>query len=295
MNIKIGTRKSPMAVRQAEIVREKLRAGFPDDEFEIVKISTEGDIRKDMPLKSFGGKGVFIKEIEAALIKNEIDIAVHSAKDMPTQLPNGLKVGAVLERDWVEDVIVSSTDDCAAWKIIGTGSARREYQLREIYPNAEIKPIRGNVGTRIEKLKHGEYDAIMLSAASVQRMRLYEDSELCFLPFNPKEFIPAAGQGIIVVEAREGYAEKYLKILNDNVSSRMLSLEREFLNNVGGGCHDPAGAYAYIEGDECVMRTLLYRNGKKASLTLSGNADEPLGALLARQSIEITGGNSNER
>ncbi|MGN1097859.1 MAG: hydroxymethylbilane synthase [Clostridia bacterium] len=290
MLIKIGSRKSPMAVRQTEIVAEKLKKAFPEDEFEIVKMSAEGDRNQHKPLNSFAGKGVFVKVLEAALLSGEIDMAVHSAKDMPTELTSGLRIGAVLKRDYPQDVLVSRSSSLPHKPIIGTGSLRREYQLRELFPEAAITPIRGNVNTRIEKLKSGECDAIMLAAAGIYRMNIHEDKELYFLHFDPTVFIPAAGQGILAVETAGNRMDVYLEAVNDKTAEHILTLEREFLSAVGGGCHEPAGAYAWEENSGFVMRTLLYKNGGKAVLERRGDWETPLGEIMAEESLGILRG-----
>ncbi len=273
--IKIGSRKSPLAIRQAEEAVLRLREAFPDEEFEIVGISTKGDKELDKPLKNFGGKGVFIKELEAALLSDEIQMAVHSAKDMPTELPDGLVIGAALKRGPHEDVLVTLRDTI---KIIGTGSARREIQLRQVYPNAEIKPIRGNIHTRLDKLKSGEYDAIVLARAAIERLGI-NDADLCIKPL---DFVCAAGQGIIAVEVKRGDAKKYAKVINDESTFTALTAEREFLRLSGGGCHSPVGAYAVVENGVITMETLIERDSKIVRRKMSGS--DP--AALANKMIQ---------
>lgn len=275
--IKIGSRKSPLAIRQAEEAALKLKKAFPCESFEIVGISTKGDKQPDTPLKSFGGKGVFIKELEAALLNGEIQMAVHSAKDMPTALPEGLIIGAALKRGSHEDVLVR-LKETKTLKVIGTGSVRREIQLREIYPNAEIKPIRGNIHTRIEKLKSGEYDAIALAKAALERLEI-NDPGLCIAEL---DFISAAGQGIIAVEVKECGQEKYMSVLNDTDTFTALTAEREFLNASGGGCHSPVGAYAAVEDGIITMETLCQKDGKTIRRKMSGT--DPV--RLAREMIK---------
>lgn len=285
MPVRIGSRKSSMAVRQAEIVAERLMKAFPEEKTEIVKISSTGDKHRDRPLTSFGSKGVFVKELEEALLRSEIDMAVHSAKDMPSALPEGLHIGAVLPRDYAADMLISRFPELPEGAVIGTGSPRRELQLREIYPLAVIKPIRGNVETRIEKMLRGEYDAVMLAQASVYRMGINEIPGLYFTAFAPESFIPAAGQGFIAVEAVKGRAEKYLAAVSDAASAQLLRLEREFLFTAGAGCHEPAGAYAEMDGSSVVMRTLLYKNGKKILLCRRGELGCGLGKIMAEESL----------
>ncbi|MCH5212630.1 MAG: hydroxymethylbilane synthase [Oscillospiraceae bacterium] len=262
MKIRIGTRKSQLAIKQTEMVAEKLKREFPEDEFEIVGISTKGDKILDKSLQSFGGKGVFIKELETALINGEIDMAVHSAKDMPTELPDGLRIGAVMQRGAHEDVMISFSDKMP--HIIGTGSVRREVQIKDIYHGSEIKPIRGNINTRIEKLKNGEYDAIIIAKAALERLGIDD------LHITPLDFVCAAGQGIIAVETREGDLEKYMTAINHADTALALCAERAFLSATGGGCHSPSGAYAVISNGIITMETMLVRDGKIIRKTLTG-------------------------
>lgn len=277
--IKIGSRKSPLAIRQAEEALSALKAVFPDETFEIIGISTEGDKNLNAPLKSFGGKGVFIKELEAALLSGEIDIAVHSAKDMPAELPDGLCLSAALTRGPYGDVLVSLTD--SEPKVIGTGSARREVQLRGLYPNAQIKPIRGNIHTRIGKLQSGEYDAIALAEAAIKRLDIHDGLKITPLPI-----VSAAGQGIIALETRSGDT-KYAAAVNDADTFTALTAEREFLRLSGGGCHSPVGAYAVVRDGVITMETLRETYGKIIRNKMSGQAP----VLLARKMIN--GGSEN--
>ncbi len=273
--VKIGSRKSPLAIRQAEEALRALKKAFPDEDFEIIGISTEGDKKLNSPLKSFGGKGVFIKELESALLAGEIDIAVHSAKDMPTELPDGLILAAALRRGPHEDVLLSLAK-VSEIKVIGTSSARREIQLREAFSNAEIRPIRGNIGTRMEKLKNGEFDAIALAKAAVERLGI-DDAELKITSLS---FVCAAGQGVIALETLSDGA-KYAAAVNDADTFVALTAEREFLRLSGGGCHSPVGAYAAVRDGIITMETLRETDGKIIRNKMSGQ--DPV--LLARKMI----------
>ena len=250
-------------MRQTEIVTDKLKQAFPEDEFEIIGISTKGDKILDKSLQSFGGKGVFIKELETALISGETDMAVHSAKDMPVELPEGLRIGAVLERGAHEDVMILFSDKIP--NIIGTGSIRREVQIKEIYPDAEIGSIRGNINTRIEKLRRGEYDAIIIAKAALERLGIGDD-----LYITPLDFVCAAGQGIIAIETRKGDLEKYMAAINDADTALALEAERAFLEVSGGGCHSPVGAYAIVKDGVITMETMLMKDDKIIRKTLTG-------------------------
>lgn len=208
--IKIGSRKSQLAIKQTEAVIKKLKEHFPNDTFEIVGISTKGDRQLDKSLQSFGGKGVFIKEIETALLSGEIDMAVHSAKDMPTEICDGLTISAALLRDDKSDVLVHFGDTKSSdIKIIGTGSARRQAQAEKLFPNAVFKPIRGNIGTRLEKVKNGEYDAVIMARAAINRLAV-SNVKIENLGDN---FICAAGQGILAIETVVGKADKYTQAI----------------------------------------------------------------------------------
>ena len=173
MRLRIGTRKSKLAMVQTYLVREVILERFPDAEIELVPITTRGDRHLDQPLTSFGGKGVFTKELEEALLRGDIDMAVHSAKDMPMEFPEGLSLGAVLPREDPRDVLVTVSgilaEDLPAGSVIGTSSLRRELQIRRLNPQLKIRLLRGNVLTRIEKLRQGDYDGILLAAAGLKR------------------------------------------------------------------------------------------------------------------------------
>jgi hydroxymethylbilane synthase len=287
MNIKIGSRKSALALKQTEAVIERLKSSFPDDTFEIVGISTKGDRQLDRSLQSFSGKGVFIKEIEAALLSGEIDMAVHSAKDMPTDIPDGLEIGAALLRENRKDVLVYFGDTkISDVKTIGTGSARREAQAKKIFPDAIFKPIRGNIQTRLEKVKNGEYDAVIMAKAAINRLNI-TDAHIEELG---EEFICAAGQGILAVEVISGKMKKYTDAINDSAAMAELKAERAFLEYTGGGCHAPCGASAVYDGETITMRTF-YQSGKNdCLLEMSGSDPLLLGKKMAEKSLENTEG-----
>ena len=273
--IKIGSRKSQLAIKQTEAVIKKLKEHFPNDTFEIVGISTKGDRQLDKSLQSFGGKGVFIKEI------GEIDMAVHSAKDMPTEICDGLTISAALLRDDRSDVLVHFGDtELSDIKIIGTGSARRQSQAEKLFPNAVFKPIRGNIGTRLEKVKNGEYDAVIMARAAINRLAV-SDVKIENLGDN---FICAAGQGILAIETAVGKADKYAQAINDKVAMTELKCERAFLQYTGGGCHAPCGASSEFNGKEIKMCTFFKENDKEIYLEMFGN--DPI--LLGKKMAEIT-------
>ncbi len=283
MDIKIGSRGSDLAVKQTEAVAEKLKLHFPDDSFEIVRISTTGDRQTDKTLQSFGGRGVFIKEIEAALLDGRIDMAVHSAKDIPTQLQDGLGITAALLREDRGDALVSF-GNIENVKIIGTGSARRESQARKIFPDAEFRQIRGNIYTRLEKVKSGEYDAVIMAKAALNRLNI-TGANVMDLPF-----ICAAGQGIIAVETAGGRMRKYTELINDAAVMAELTAERAFLKYTGGGCHMPCGASAVYENGEITMSTYYHCGGNDIILKMTDADPELLGKIMAEKTIKSAEG-----
>lgn len=281
MNIKIGSRKSELAISQTESVINVLKNKFPNDTFEIVGISTEGDKILDKSLKSFGGKGVFIKEIENALLSGKIDMAVHSAKDMPTDIPEGLSLSAALLRCDRSDVLVLSGDTkIDDIKIIGTGSERRRAQAVNFFPNAKFKPIRGNINTRISKLKNGEYDAVIMAKAAIERLNI---SDINLIPL---DFVCAAGQGILAVETVKGNMTKYTDAINDLKVMTELQAEHAFLHFTGGGCHAPCGASAVYNGNEITMRTFYASGENHVYLEMTDTDPHILGKTMAMKTLE---------
>ncbi|MCS7312792.1 MAG: hydroxymethylbilane synthase [Acidobacteria bacterium] len=240
--LRIGTRGSALARRQTEMVAQRLRMmGLVTQE---VIIRTHGD-HFHQPLYGMGVKGVFVKEIEEALLANDIDVAVHSAKDLPTELPEGLTVGACLPRDVPWDAWVSSAgtlESIVAGARVGTSSLRRMAMIRHCRPDLELLPIRGNVDTRLRKLEAGEYDAVVMAAAGLERMGW---SDRIVQVLRPPDFVPAAGQGVIVVEIREDSPWRpWVEQINDRPTELALQTERRVVRLLGGGCHAPAGVYA---------------------------------------------------
>lgn len=284
MNIKIGSRKSRLALKQTEAVVNMLRLKFPDDIFQIVTISTQGDLQSDKTLTSFGGKGVFIKEIEAALLNGEIDMAVHSAKDMPTELPSGLTIGAALLREDRSDCLVcfgdTKTEDI---KTIATGSPRREAQAKKLFPHAEFKPIRGNIETRLNKVQNGEYDGVIMARTALARLNI---DNVNILPLGD-DFICAAGQGIIAVETIEGKMKKYTDAINSTNVMTELIAERSFLKYTGGGCHMPCGASAVCEYGKITMRTFFGNAKTDIRLEMSDNNPIALGKKMAEKTLKL--------
>jgi hydroxymethylbilane synthase len=256
-SFRIGTRGSLLALWQANFIKDLLLAVRPDLRPEIRIIKTTGDRNLDSPLSEIGGKGVFVKEIEEALLSEEIDIAVHSMKDLPAVLPDGLAIGAAAPRDELVSKGGLKLGELPEGARVGTGSLRRGAQLLNLMPGLRVVPIRGNVDTRLRKLREGEeYDAILLAAAGLGRMGLIgEASEI--IPADV--MVPAPGQGIIAVECRDGDAvtRDIISLINHARTWTAGSAERAFLRRLGGDCDIPAGCYAETDGDSLGITGLL--------------------------------------
>jgi hydroxymethylbilane synthase len=254
-HIRIGSRGSDLALWQANHVKKQLEALGSSVEIKI--IVTQGDAIQNLSFDKLEGKGFFTKEIETALLNNEIDLAVHSHKDLETEQPKGLIVAAVSEREDPADLLLirkEKVDTLQLWSlaeqsIIGTSSARRKSQVRGFRPDAEIKDLRGNVPTRIQKLRDGQYDAILLAKAGVDRLKI-ELSEFHVERLDPEEFIPAPAQGVLALQIREGDQEllKFLAKMNHSVVQERIAVERKVLNLLQGGCQLPLGVYCAENG-----------------------------------------------
>ncbi len=260
--LRIGTRGSPLALVQARTVRARLAAvlGVAEETIELVIIRTTGDAIQDRPLADAGGKGLFTKEIEEALLDGRIDLAVHSAKDVPTISQPGLMLAACLEREDPRDVFISrkaaSFADLPQGATLGTTSPRRQAIAKRIRPDLRIVPLRGNVATRLAKLDSGEMDATILALAGMKRLGL-EAHATRIMPVH--EFLPAAGQGAIAIETRESdlRTRELLKRIDHADTSTTLACERAFLGVLDGSCKTPIGGYAEISGDTIHLRGLL--------------------------------------
>jgi hydroxymethylbilane synthase len=253
---RIGTRGSSLALRQTEMVLADLRQAHPDATFETVTISTSGD-QSTAALADIGGRGVFIIEIERALLATDIDIAVHSLKDLPAEDTPGLSIAATPAREDVRDVLVSRSgaklSELPAGASVGTGSPRRAVQIRALRPDLAIKDIRGNVDTRLRKVDAGEYDAVALAAAGLKRLALFERATEVF---ETAQFLPAVGQGALAIQARSDDSEviEILRVLDDGTTRAAVTAERAFERRLGGGCHAAIGALATVGGDPRTSR-----------------------------------------
>ena len=282
--IKIGTRKSALAMAQTYITEKLIKEKFPSVNTEIVQMTTRGDKILDKPLNKIGGKGVFVEEFENALLNGEIDIAVHSGKDLPTQMANGLIIGAVPKRADSRDVLVTLKGRKIAVDekcVLGTGSLRRIEMARKIYKNAVFKNLRGNVNTRLKKLSDGEYDGIILAAAGLERLGISPKDGFEFEYFDEKKFVSAACQAIIAVQCRENDKEtlEILSAINDKETFECFSAERKLLSLLGADCHEAAGIFSTVEGENMEI-TAFYKNSPiKTKIFSKENTEKELLSL----------------
>jgi hydroxymethylbilane synthase len=285
----VGTRGSALARAQTALVLQALRTPHPALALMPVEIGTQGDRDRQSPLAAIGGTGIFVKELESALLDRRIDIAVHSLKDMPSTLTPGLAIAAVLPRGDARDALVSRTGatlpELPPGARVGTGSNRRRAVLRALRPDLDFVELRGNVDTRIRRVREGVVDAAVLAAAGLERLgRLHEAAQL----FAVDELLPAVGQGAIAVEARADDTEtlRLLAAIDDPPTRLCVSAERAFLRRLGSGCMIPAAAYATIEAGELRLRALL-ANGDdepvRAELRGAPDDAEALGLALAER------------
>lgn len=237
----IATRKSPLALRQAELVTDHMYSQLPKIDFQLIEVVTTGDKQKEISLEKEGGKGLFTKEIEEALLEYKADLAVHSAKDLPTHSPQGLVIVGYLKREDPRDVLILQPEVHEP-RIIATGSPRRREQLRRIFPHAEFRDFRGNVHTRLEKILRGEAEATVLAAAGLNRLGIVDYKSLVFQTLSIQQMVPAVGQGAIAIQCREADFEKF-HTLFDSQTRYAVDFERLFLSSLGGGCHASFSGY----------------------------------------------------
>jgi len=279
--LKIGTRGSALALTQARGIAERLKNQWPALTVDIVVIKTKGDIMQDVPLAAIGGKGLFVKEIEDALLRGEIDIAVHSMKDVPAEIPDGLEITIVSEREDPRDVLVSKKgakiEDMSAGARIGTGSLRRGFQLRHLFPHMEIVPLRGNLDTRIRKIQSENLDGIIVAAAGMRRMG-WTDRITQYIPV--EIMLPSVGQGVLGIEMRndDTNTRNAASFINHPQTWREVTAERAFLKKLGGGCQLPVAAYAVK---------------KEHTLTITGLLGSLDGKMLIKDEVRGHSKNAN--
>ena len=286
MKLRIGSRESRLAVIQSRMVMEAIAKAEPAAELELVTMKTTGDKILDKTLDKIGGKGLFVRELDQALREERVDFTVHSLKDMPMEVPEDLPLAAFSSREDPRDVLVlpEGAADIDPTKPIGCSSRRRQLQLKKLFPDMAIEPVRGNVQTRLAKLEAGQFSALVLAAAGLKRLGLEERISRYF---SVEEVLPAAGQGILAVQTRKGMDTDCLRLVQDKESACCARAERAFVRALNGGCSSPVAAHAVVE------RTLLTLTGfyvsaderiqRKGSIRGSAADAEMLGKALARQ------------
>lgn len=283
--ITIGSRESKLAVTQSEMVRSFIQEHCPEAEVKILTMKTTGDIILDRTLDQVGGKGLFVKELDKALLDKRSDLSVHSLKDLPMEVPEELPVVAYSRREDPRDVLVlpKGVKEYQGEKPIGSSSLRRTLQLAKLFPGAEFKSVRGNVITRLRKLDEGEYGALVLAAAGLKRLGL-EDRISRY--FEPDEIIPSAGQGILAVQGRKGEDYSYLDEYRDVNASYAALAERAFVRYLDGGCSSPVAAHATVTDGRIHLWGLYYEEetGQYCTGELDGTPDqaEAMGIALAK-------------
>lgn len=299
--IRIGSRESKLAVIQAELIRQQIQRAHPEVKTELITMKTTGDRILDRSLTAVGGKGLFVKELDRALLDGKIDLAVHSLKDMPMEISAELPILAYSRREDPRDALICKPGRhiFPADGVLGTSSQRRALQMRKLYPDCSFRSIRGNVQTRLRKLEEENYDGTILAAAGLRRLGM--ESVIGRL-FSEEEMIPAAGQGILAVQGRRGewgrpetgmtgntaaMLPEWLECVMDRDSARAAQAERRFVRILDGGCTSPAAAHAQIRGNEIKLLGLYYEESSGEYWTdhIVGDADraEQLGELLAER------------
>lgn len=256
--IRIGSRESKLAVTQAEIVKHIIQSQSPAIKVEIITMKTTGDMILDKSLDLIGGKGLFVKELDIALLKGQIDLAVHSLKDMPLEIPDDFPVFAYTKREDPRDVMIYKPERCNILQggVIATSSKRRTIQIRKLYPECEFTGIRGNVQTRLRKLKEENIDGTVLAAAGLKRLKM---EGIIGRVFSVDEVVPAAGQGILAVQGSRTAESLLRDILNVPASEIAAFAERQFIKTLDGGCFSPTAAYARVQGEKLHLTGLYYR------------------------------------
>ena len=291
--LRIATRKSPLAMWQAEEVARQFISHYPDLEIEFVKMTTKGDKILDAPLAKVGGKGLFVKELEQGILNGDADIAVHSMKDVPMAFPPGLYLPIIMEREDPRDAFVSNTysslNDLPEDARIGTSSLRRQLQIKAYMPNAKMLDLRGNVNSRLQKLDDGQYDAIILASAGLIRLGF---ADRIRSHIEPEQSLPAVGQGAVGIECRENDTRilDYLSPLNHSATHLRLSAERAMNQRLNGGCQVPIAGFALLDNNEIYLRGLVGRpdGSKVVKDEIRGPASEAetLGVQLAERLLK---------
>nr|WP_314116437.1 hydroxymethylbilane synthase [uncultured Aggregatibacter sp.] len=288
--LKIATRQSPLALWQANYVKDRLQQLYPDLTIELVPMVTKGDVILDSPLAKIGGKGLFVKELENALLTQEADIAVHSMKDVPMQFPEGLGLAVICQREDPRDAFVSHSyrtfAELPQGAVVGTSSLRRQCQLKALRPDLDIRSLRGNVGTRLSKLDNGDYDAIILASAGLIRLGL-ADRIASFI--DVEQSLPAAGQGAVGIECRtdDMQVQALLAPLADAETTYCVRAERAMNNHLQGGCQVPIGGYAVLQQGQLYLRALVGDIDGSRIIRAEGKSPvenaEALGVQIAEQ------------
>lgn len=288
MKLRIGSRDSKLAVKQSNMVIDQILKNHKDIDIELITMKTTGDIILDKTLDKIGGKGLFLKELDKALIDNKTDISVHSLKDMPMDIDEDMPILAYLERENPLDVLIlpKGKTEIDKTKPIGSSSKRRVLQLEKLYPECYFKPVRGNLQTRLQKLDNGEYSALVLAYAGIKRLGL---EDRIFKIFSSEEIIPACGQGIIAVQGKKGQEYPFIKELNNKKAEYEARCERAFVKELDGGCSLPICAYAVLEGDE-INLTGFYADDNNyiiEKMTSKKEDFEKIGIELAKKVKEL--------
>ncbi len=281
MKLRIGCRDSALSIAQAVLVVDGIHRYDPTIETELVTMKTMGDKILDKPLDKIGGRGLFVRELDAALRAGQVDLTVHSCKDLPLDLPEDLPIAAYTRREDPRDVLVLPLGAAALDRArpIGSSSPRRRLALGRLYPDMAVEPVRGNVQTRLRKLDGGRFSALVLAAAGLRRLGL---AERIGYTFSPEEMLPAAGQGILAVQVRAGTDTSFLALAADPDAAACARAERAFMREMGGGCASPAAAYGTVGGGELSL-TGIDAAGRRDTIAGPLDQAEELGRALAKR------------
>ncbi|MBC1796578.1 hydroxymethylbilane synthase [Listeria booriae] len=291
----VGSRRSQLALTQTKWVISKLQAQFPEVTFEIEEIVTKGDRILDVTLSKVGGKGLFVSEVEDALLDKRIDFAVHSMKDVPSELAAGLVIGAIPKRENPLDCLIFKTatdlENLPEGAIVGTSSLRRAAQLLHIRPDLQMKPIRGNIDTRLRKLQEEDFDAIVLAVAGLKRMDWLDKLQHPYVFLDEQTCLPAVGQGALAIECRYGdnFVQEMLQTLQDDETSNAVIAERTLLKALDGGCEIPIAGYATIKNNEITLKGIVSSvDGQIChQIKESGQNPHELGLKVAQKLIDL--------